>query len=77
MHPDSVECAAFLTTTGHYEWLVMPMGLKNASSSFQWVMNNVFKGPKFVYIYIDNLLVHSKNYQEYLEHLHIVLERLR
>ena len=77
MHPDSVEYTAFRTTTGHYEWLIMPMGLTNAPSSFQRVVNSVFKGLKFIFVYMDDVLVHSKNYQEHLEHFQIVFEWLK
>ena len=77
MHPDSIEKTAFQTTTGHYEWLVMPMGLTNAPSSFQRVMTCVFEGLPFVKVYMDDLLVHSGNRKEHVTHLEAVFARLR
>ena len=35
MHPDDVQKTAFVTTNGHYEWLVMPLWLKNAPATFE------------------------------------------
>ena len=74
MHPDSIEWTAFTYLLGHYEWLVMPFGLKNAPSIFQRKMDEVFsKYKKFVCIYIDDILVHSKSREEHVGHLKLVL----
>ena len=66
MHPDSVEKTAFRTTTGHYKWLVMPMGLTNAPSLFQRVMTHIFEGLPFVKVYMDDLLVHSTDRSQHV-----------
>jgi Reverse transcriptase (RNA-dependent DNA polymerase) len=73
MHHESIEWTAFSCPLGHYEWLVMPFGLKNVSSIFQKRMNDIFlKYNNFVLIYIDDILVFSQNIKEHISHLQIV-----
>jgi hypothetical protein len=78
LHPDDVPKTAFSTPSGHYEYLVIPMGLSNAPSTFQAVMNNVFRDmlDKFVLIYLDDILIYSRTPEEHAEHLQAVLQRL-
>ena len=74
MHPNSIEWTAFTCPLGHYEWLVISFGLKNAPSIFQRKMDEIFsKYRKFVCIYIDGILVHSKSREECVGHLKLVL----
>jgi hypothetical protein len=70
---------AFSTRYGLYEYLVMSFGLTNAPTYFMYLMNSVFMPEldKFVVVFIDDILVYSKNEDEHTEHLHIVLQRLR
>jgi hypothetical protein len=70
---------AFSTRYGLYEYLVMSFGLTNAPAYFMYLMNSVFMPEldKFVVVFIDDILVYSKNEDEHTEHLHIVLQRLR
>jgi hypothetical protein len=70
---------AFSTRYGLYEFLVMSFGLTNAPAYFMYLMNLVFMPEldKFVVVFIDDILVYSKNEDEHTEHLHIVLQRLR
>ena len=69
----------FRTRYGHYEFLVMPFGLINASATFMDLMNRVFRPylDQFVVVFIDNILVYSRDEQEHKQHLKIVLQTLR
>jgi hypothetical protein len=68
----------FSTRYGLYEYLVMSFGLTNAPPYFMYLMNSVFMPEldKFVVVFIDDILVYSKNEDEHTEHLHIVLQLL-
>ena len=70
---------AFRTRYGHYEFLVMPFGLTNAPVAFMDLMNRVFRPyvDQFVVVFIDDILVYSKDAHELEQHLRIFLETLR
>ncbi|XP_004289412.1 PREDICTED: enzymatic polyprotein-like [Fragaria vesca subsp. vesca] len=75
MHPDSIPLTAFGTPQGHYEWLVMSFGLKQAPSIFQRKMDNIFKHvADFCVVYIDDILVFSKTKEEHMKHLYEVVK---
>ena len=62
----------------HWEWTVMPFGLKNAPPTFQRAMTAALQGCEdFCVVYIDDILVFSKNEEEHLEHLRQVMGKLR
>ncbi len=70
---------AFVTPTGHYEYLVMPYGLANAPSIFQDFMHEVLREflHRFVIVYIDDVLIYSRSQAEHRQHVAEVLQRLR
>ncbi|RDY05955.1 Orf V, partial [Mucuna pruriens] len=54
----------FVVPFGHYEWNVMPQGLKNAPSEFQNIMNDIFnKYAEFSLVYLDDVLIFSKRFE--------------
>ncbi|KAL0152021.1 hypothetical protein M9458_052666 [Cirrhinus mrigala] len=69
---------AFSTTSGHYEYLVMPFGLANSPSYFQAFVNEVFRDMlnRWVIVYIDDILIFSNSYAEHIQHVRSVLQRL-
>ena len=69
----------FLTRYRKYEFVVMLFGLTYAPKKFMCMMNNIFSKflDKFVLVFIDEIMVYSKNKEEHEEHLCIVLQVLR
>ncbi|WVZ22654.1 hypothetical protein V8G54_001198 [Vigna mungo] len=77
--PEDVQKTAFRSRYGHYEYVVMPFGVTNAPAIFMDYMNCVFRSclDKFVVVFIDDILIYSKDQEEHAEHLRMVLEILR
>jgi hypothetical protein len=76
MAPEDVPKTAILTPFGLYEFLFMPFGLRNAAQSFQRMMDKVFSGLPFAFVYLDDILIASRNFQEHQKHLRQVLALL-
>nr|GEW48267.1 putative reverse transcriptase domain-containing protein [Tanacetum cinerariifolium] len=76
---EDIPITAFRTRYGHFEFQVMPFGLTNAPVVFMDLMNRVCKPylDKFVIVFIDDILVYSKDVEEYEKHLKIILELLK
>src|SRR5680860_1572850 len=71
MAAEAVERTAFTSRHGHYEWLVLPMGLTNAPAEFMALMETTFREElnKFILVFLDDILIYSKTLQEHEEHL--------
>ncbi|GKD44155.1 putative reverse transcriptase domain-containing protein [Tanacetum coccineum] len=76
---EDIPITAFRTRYGHFEFQVMPFGLTNAPAMFMDLMNRVCKPylDKFVIVFIDDILVYSKDEEEHGKHLNIILELLK
>ena len=82
VHPDSQEKITFTTHKSLYEFLVMPFGLRNAPTTFQRTMQEVLRelnpenGPDFVSVYIDDVLIFSRNLEDHIKHIQQVVQRI-
>jgi hypothetical protein len=79
IRPSDIPKVAFSTRYGLYEYLVMSFGLTNAPAYFMYLMNSVFMQEldKFVVVFIDDILIYSKNPKDHAKYLHVILQRLR
>lgn len=79
MDKSDQEKTAFNTERGHYEFIRMPFGLRNAPATFQRVMDNILRGvqDEGCLIYIDDLIVYSSSLEEHIKKLREVFSRLQ
>ncbi|GFX75484.1 retrovirus-related Pol polyprotein from transposon 17.6 [Trichonephila clavipes] len=69
---------AFVTHHGHYQFCVMPFGMKNAGSTFQKVMDQVLvKHRAYCRSYIDDVAVFSKTWEQHIKHLCVVFQTIQ
>lgn len=77
MDKDSRELTAFKTHRGHYQWKVMPFGLRNAAATYQRTITKAIEDfSSFSCAYIDDLAVFSDNWEEHIKHLRLIFQRL-
>lgn len=79
MDPKDISKTAFNVEGGHYEYVRMPFGLKNAPSTFQRVMDNVLRDliGKICLVYLDDIIIFSTSLQEHIDSLRQVFIRLK
>jgi hypothetical protein len=79
MHPDDVHLTAVTTPFGLYEWLVMPMGLRNTPTIHQRRIASALRLliGKICHVYLDDIIIWSDTVEEHVKHLRMVLETLR
>jgi hypothetical protein len=79
IQPSDIPKTAFSTRYGLYEFTVMLFGLTNAPAYFMNLMNKVFMEyhDRFIVVFIDDILIYSKNDSDYEEHLRLILQKLR
>lgn len=73
------EKTAFKTKYRHFEYLVMPMEPRNAPATFQTLMNSTFRDciDDFIVTYLNDILIFRNSREDHLEHLKLVLSKLR
>ena len=77
MTEESKAKTAFVCHRGLYQFCRMPFGLTNAPATFQRLMDKLFNGWNFVFIYLDDILIASRNFEEHISHVTEVLQRLQ
>lgn len=79
LNPNDQEKTAFCTPEGHFEFRVLPFGLCNAPATFQRLMDLVLAGLQWssCLVYLDDVIVVGRSFQEHLKNLQSVFERLR
>ena len=75
MAEESKDKTAFVCHCGLYQFCRMPFGLTNAPATFQRLMDKLFNGWSFVFIYLDDILIASRNFKQNILHVIEVLQK--
>jgi hypothetical protein len=78
MRQEDIPKTTFRTHEGDYEFLVIPFGLTNAPSTFQSLINYVFKPflKKIVLVFLDDIVIYNKSWEDSVQHVDSVLKLL-
>ncbi|KAG0420320.1 Retrovirus-related Pol polyprotein from transposon 17.6 [Dictyocoela roeselum] len=76
MYPNDIPKTGFKILRRTFVFNKMPFGLCNAPTTFQLTMEAILKGIPNIFIYLDDILIYSKNISDHLKHLNTVLKRL-
>ena len=75
MDPQDICKTSIVMPFGLFEFLSMRFGLKNTAQTFQRLIDQIFRGLPFIFVYLDDILVASTN-RTHLKHLPVVLDLL-
>ncbi|CAC5409028.1 unnamed protein product [Mytilus coruscus] len=78
LDPSTAHRSAFVTPSGVYQWKRLPFGIASAPASFQHMLTHVLHGLNYqtALVYVDDILVFSRNFEEHMKHLQLVFDRL-
>ena len=77
MHPADILKTAIITLFGLFEFLRLTSGLRNAGSTFQWLMDRVLAGLSFAFVYLDDIIIASPSMKQHLRYVEEVFRRLQ
>lgn len=76
VEPKDIPKTAIITPFGLFEFIFMTFGLRNASQTFQRLIDEVLRGLDFVFAFIDDIVIASESYEQHIGHIKIVFQRL-
>lgn len=76
LREEDKECTAFVSTRGQYEFNRMPFGLCNSQATYQRAIDNILKEATNAEAFVDDIVVHSRDFELHLNHLDHTLRRL-
>ncbi|KAK4319172.1 hypothetical protein Pmani_009874 [Petrolisthes manimaculis] len=76
---ESIEKTAFTSPEGHWEFTALPFGIKTAPACFQRIVNSILIGliGNSAFVYLDDVIIHGRSFEEHVQNLEKVLDRLR
>jgi hypothetical protein len=76
MHPADILKTVIITPFGLFEFLRLTFGLRNAGSTFQWLMDRVLARLAFAFVYLDNIIIASPSMEQHQQDMKEVFRRL-